>query len=562
MAKQRTEFNFIGGSYNVRSKFVDTQECINLYPEAELPSSKSITCLIGTPGLKSFSNIPIGSIRGLYCTSLNRLFTVCGSGLYEIDIGGNATNLGTLITSDGIVGMVDNGNQLLIVDGFAAYTFDLTNWTSDPQYGIVTPYQDPSVSTIFDRTTMKWNGQTWDGTALDVLTPNIHGAGTFALLGQITICAMPTISTPQPDLFVYNTAIVNPTHCIFKDGYFVINSSGSGRFYISTLATNVGDDNITFGSYEGGLFDPLQYATAEGSPDNLSSIVKTNNELILVGDKSTEIWYNSGAAPFPFQRIQSAFFDIGTVAPYSVVANGNDVFWLGANSQGQGMVMHANGYVPQRISTHSIEYMIGQLNKVNDAVGWTYQQEGHFFYVLTFPSGNRTFVFDITTGLWHERGYWNSYTGANDRHRGVCVSNFNQLVYVGDWENGNIYQLDLNTYTDDGNTIRRIRTCPHIHYQMKRMYYNELEIDMIKGAGLSGIGEGTNPQAMLQWSNDAGFTWSSERWEPIGAIGQYKQRVHWHGLGMTRDRVFRFVITDPVSVIIINAFLYVEVEDD
>ena len=545
--KERSQFNFIGGSYTLRSKFVDTQETVNFYPEMEIPSSKNVTALIGTPGLKLFCTLPSSAgIRGQYATSTNRLFACADNKVYEITTSGAFSVIGQLTTASGLVGMADNGNQLLIVDGIAAYIFDLINWQSDPQYGIVTPFQ-ATVET-FDPTTMSWSQRS-------------HSAGTFTQLTQTTICAQPTTATPNPDLFNYNTTIINPTHCVFKDGFFIINSAGSGRFYISSLATNTGDDNITFGAYEGGLFSPLQYATAEGSPDNLVAIVKTNNEMVLVGDKSTEIWYNSGASPFPFQRMQSAFFDIGTVVKYSVVANGEDVFWLGANSQGQGCVMHANGYIPSRISTHSIEYMIGQLGRIDDAVGWTYQQEGHFFYVLTFPTGNRTFVFDTTTGLWHERGYLNSISGANDKHRGICAVNYNQLVYVGDWQNGNIYQLDLNTYTDNGNLIKRIRTCPHIHYEMKRMFYHEFELDCIKGQGLV-LGQGSDPQAMLKWSNDAGFTWSSERWESVGKMGEYKTRIHWHQLGSSRDRVFQLVVTDPIAWILINAWLDVEVEDD
>ena len=516
----------------MRSKFIDTQECINLYPEMEIPSSKNVTALIGTPGLSLYVTLAgLGGVRGLYQSSDGRFFGVCGNNFYEIKKHA-ATLIGTISSLSGLVSMADNGNQLILVDGVKGYLFDLIDWNTGngPQGG---NYMGPNhwAGTATPTYPIYGGGYSWDGW---------HHAGTFTIISPVSVANGDNISDDYAG-FPCGSKV------IFKDGYFVCNAPGTMKFFISE-------------PYEGALWNALQYASAEGSPDPIVSVCRTNNELYLFGSQSTEVWFNSGAAPFPFQRIQGAFFDIGTVAANSTVTNGNDVFWLGATGEGQGVVMHANGYVPTRISTHSIEYMIAQLGRIDDAVGWTYQQEGHVFYVLTFPTGNRTFVFDLITGLWHERGCYNSVTGVNDKHRGICCSPYNQLVYVGDWQNGNVYRLALDVYTDAGNPIRRVRTSPHIHFQMERLFYHELEFDMVRGQGLVS-GQGNDPQVMLQWSNDGGFTWSTERWEPIGKMGEYKTRIHFHGLGSARDRVFKVVISDPIPVIFMNADIDFDVED-
>jgi hypothetical protein len=262
----------------------------------------------------------------------------------------------------------------------------------------------------------------------------------------------------------------NGTHVIFKDQYFLMNSPNTGRFYASGLL-------------DGLSWDALVFATAEGSPDNIVAIAKTNNELWLFGEQSAEVWYNAGAVDFPFVQIPNAFIDVGTEAPASVAVQGNDIFWLGSNNRGHGIVWHAVGYQPERISTHGIEYIISQMSRSDDAIGYCYQQEGHFFYVLNFPTANRTLVYDQASGLWHERQTYNERTNIGGRDRGSCHTYAFGKHIVGDFTNGNLYELDLDTYTDDGAIIQGIRSMPHAHANMKRIYYYEFEADMEKGVG-------------------------------------------------------------------------------
>jgi hypothetical protein len=246
------------------------------------------------------------------------------------------------------------------------------------------------------------------------------------------------------------------------------------------------------------------------------------------------------------------------VAAFSVAKLDNGLFWLGTDARGQGIVYRANGYTGQRVSTHAIEYAIAQYGNISDAVAYTYQQEGHAFYVLTFPTGNATWVYDVATQAWHERAGWDN--GAFTRHRSNCQCNFIGNTIVGDFENGNIYKMTLDVYADYDEPqkwLRSWRALPSGQNNLKRTAHHSLQLDCESGTGLAD-GQGDDPQVMLRWSDDGGHTWSNEHWSPMGKIGAYYQRVFWRRLGMTlklRDRVYEVSGTDPVKVAIMGAEL-------
>jgi len=249
----------------------------------------------------------------------------------------------------------------------------------------------------------------------------------------------------------------------------------------------------------------------------------------------------------------------GTVAALSVATGGDNLFWLGSSAAGFGQIWMSNNYTPVKISTNSIDHMIDSLPSVTDATAFTYTQEGHIFYVLNFTTGNKTFVYDVSTAEWHERADWDGKKF--NRYAPNCHCLFNDQNLVGDYRNANIYILDLNNYTDNGKIVRRIRTGPHIHSDRKRIFFKEFEIDIERGVGLDGVGPAANPQAFLQWSDDGGFTWSNEYWGQFGGRGQYKTRLHWHRLGYSRDRVFRLTVSDPVKTVLIAARADIGIED-
>jgi hypothetical protein len=259
----------------------------------------------------------------------------------------------------------------------------------------------------------------------------------------------------------------------YIDGYFVFNEPNSQKVWVTSLL-------------DGLSVDPLDFASAEGSPDGLVSLTVSNREIWLFGTNSTEVWYDAGTADFPLQRIQGASNELGCTAPYSVAKMDNTVFWLGADARGRGMVYRANGYVGQRISTHAVEWHIQQYGNLSDAIGYTYQQDGHSFYVLIFPQANTTWVYDLATQAWHERAGW--YNGEFTRHRSNCQMAFNNEIVVGDFENGNIYAFDLDVYADNGaiqRWLRSWRALPPGQNTLLRTTHHSLQLDCETGVGLA-----------------------------------------------------------------------------
>ena len=362
----------------------------------------------------------------------------------------------------------------------------------------------------------------------------------------------------NPDGFIYNATtevfqqITDPdfpgaVKVGYLDGYFVFNEPNSARVWVTSLL-------------DGLSVDPLDFASAEGDPDGLVSLIIDHREAWLFGANSIEVWYNAGQLDFPLQRIQGAFNEIGCEAPYSVAKLDNGLFWLGSDARGRGIVYRANGYTGQRISTHAVEWQIQQYTNMSDAIGYTYQQDGHAFYVLIFPTAQTTWVYDVATGAWHERAGW--FNGDFVRHRSNCQAVYDGQIVVGDFENGNIYAYDMNDYSDNGDVqkwLRSWRALPTGTNNLKRTSQHSLQIDCEAGVGTN-TGQGSDPQMMLRWSDDGGHTWSNEHWTSMGKIGEYYRRVIWRRLGMTlklRDRVYEISGTDPVKLAIMGAELHV-----
>lgn len=252
--------------------------------------------------------------------------------------------------------------------------------------------------------------------------------------------------------------------CCFQDGYFILNEASTQKIWISALN-------------DGTSWNALDYASAEGLPDNLLRVFSTYRELVLMGKRSIEYWYNSGNADFPFERIDGAFVEIGLHARASAAFLDATIFWLADDLTAR----YLEGYNPIVISTPQIEYQWSKYDKTDDAIGYAYIEEGHAFYVLTFPTENATWVFDASTQLWHERRSY-PVTTAN-RHRSNCYAYFEGKHLVGDYENGKIYEMDLGSYTDDDYEIVRQRRAKAVTEDRKYLFHHKLEIDIEGGVG-------------------------------------------------------------------------------
>lgn len=323
------------------------------------------------------------------------------------------------------------------------------------------------------------------------------------------------------------------------DGFMVYNQPGTQNWGATSL-NSVSSPALSVGK-------------KDGAPDNLVSIIVNNREVFLLGDSTGEVWVDVGTFPFPFARVPGTSMQHGVAAVNTVSPLGNSFAFVSQDKRGQGIIVVMNGYQPQEISNHAVTNSIAN-QYIGDAVAFTYQLEGHEFYVVTFPSVNITWVYDAASGAWHKWLKWSN--GAYSRHPANCQALFQGLVLVGDYQNGSIYALDNNTYTDNGATIRRLRRCPHITSDLNQQFFERLQIQFQPGVGLT-TGLGKDPQAMLQWSNDGGQTYRQEHWRSIGKIGNYMNRAIWRKLGTARDRVFQVVVTDPIKAVIVSSNLEV-----
>lgn len=317
----------------------------------------------------------------------------------------------------------------------------------------------------------------------------------------------------------------------YLDGYNIFSTPNSGQFFLSSLLD--ADD-----------FDALDFATAESSPDHLVRVYVDHRELWLFGTHSTEVWINTGAGDFPFERQAGSILERGCAAALSVSKLDNTVFWLGEDR----IVYRAQGYTPQRVSTHAIEQRLTEADADDladaRAVSWT--QDGHAYYALTVPDTG-TYVYDAATGLWHER---QSYQREVWRAVGGCLAYGRWLV--GDDRTGVLYELDPSYYAEGSDPLTCTADSPPVHADGQKVFMSRLQIDCETGVGLN-TGQGSDPQMSLQWSDDGGRTWSPERWATMGAIGRYRTRVKWHRLGSFRERVLRVSISDPVPIAITSA---------
>jgi hypothetical protein len=326
----------------------------------------------------------------------------------------------------------------------------------------------------------------------------------------------------------------------YMDGYHIFGRSGTGQFYISAIS-------------DATSYDALDFATAEGNPDDLLRVWVDHQQLWLIGSSSMEVWSDTGAALFPFERLPGAVIDRGTAAAASVAKLADTFAWLGDDL----IVYRAEGYQPVRISTHPVEQAIAGYSAVSDAIAFSYSMDGHSYYVLTFPTALATWVYDASTGLWHERDSRVSAASIG-RWRATCYAKAYGKHLIGDYSTGTVWELSTSVYAEASESLVRTIQCPPLYSEGKRAFMYSLEVDMEVGVGLAS-GQGSDPMVMLQWSDDGGRTWSAEitagMGTSIGAIGEYRTRVTFNRLGSFRQRTLRLSVSDPVKCVIygINA---------
>jgi hypothetical protein len=333
----------------------------------------------------------------------------------------------------------------------------------------------------------------------------------------------------------------------FQDGYLIFNRTGTNSFFISDLY------DVTF---------PALNETAKtGNSDLLVSVVSISRQLYLLGTNTTEIWWNQGASgSSPFARQEGRFSQVGCASPHSIAVLAEQFYWLGSNAQGTGIVYTIENSLPKRISTHAVEYDIqNAVGNIGLSTAFAYQSEGHYFYCLNVPGTNCTWVYDAVTQQWHKREDWPE--GVEGRWYAETHCLLNDVHIVGDYRNGNIYQLDLDTYTDNGDPKYYIRQTPHIAANLNNVFYHLLEVDFQFGVGLveNGTNVSTDPRVTLYISNDGGLTWKNPIYAKLGKIGKYLTRARFDRLGYARDRVFKVVVTEATKLQMLMAMMDIEI---
>jgi Phage stabilisation protein len=397
---------------------------------------------------------------------------------------------------------------------------------------------------------------TWAGTSLGSIAPGINTPVSMQDNGLDLIIVDGTPGGWDVTLGTNAFAPISDPSGMFAgadrvdylDTYLLFNKPSTPQFYIS------GSLAITF--------DPLDFANKESYSDLLVTLCVAKREVWLLGQRTTEIWWNSGpvqvgteVATFPFSEVQSVFVDHGCAAKYSVANYDNSVFWLTQDRQGHGFVMMGAGYQTQRVSTYAIEAEIAGYATIHDAIGFCYQLAGHTFYVLTFPTADKTWCYDVGTKLWHQWA-WIDSNGDEHRHRANCFWPCNDTLVVGDWQNGNLYALRNDVFTDNGGPIKRVRTYPHLVADGRRVFYREFVADVEAG----NLGD-AETLLSLRWSNDRGHSYGSPVTQSSVSAGQYLTSAQWQRLGMARDRVFEISWTGGGLRALQGAWITAEIAD-
>jgi hypothetical protein len=492
---------------------------------------------------------------------------------------GSGTVLSATITTAGTGYAVNDTISVLGgVYGNSPATFTVTSVTAGAVTGLTQTFSGAYTSLPINPVSTSTNNAGTGLTLTLTFGTGTGNTGNYVINNSQTVASRTMYALNFSVLPTTDGAFTGATVVDTVDNYFVYNDPNTQQWAASNVLSP-----ITYS---------LSFASKFTGPDNLVSLICDHGQVYLLGENTSEVWADVGTFPFPFQRIPGSASQQGIVSPFSISRLGNSFAYLSKNNRGQAEIVMMNGYFPTRISTHAVENtLVNQY--VGDAVAYTYQLEGHEVYVISFPTLDLTWAYDITTGMWH-KWLWVDNNNVYHRHRTQCSAFFQGKVLAGDWENGQIYQLDLNNYTDNGGTIRRLRRAPHLVTDLQRQYFDEFQIQFQPGVGTTGISKDafqntsnplyiyasqilnitpqeiltignlnqinditptTNPQAMLRWSNDGGSTWSKEYWSSIGQLGKYKNRIIWRRLGWSRDKVFEVVVTDPIKAVIVSANL-------
>lgn len=334
---------------------------------------------------------------------------------------------------------------------------------------------------------------------------------------------------------------------VYVDGYYLVNRKGTGQIWRSDFQN-------------GSSWDGLAFDSAGSNPDNIVGMEAYNKDVYTLGELSSEVWVNAGLPTFNFVPIEGAFLETGIVGPHASAATNNAIFWLGRDKDGKGRVFQVVSRSPSTVSNSAIIRSFRSWGDLSDVISFSYEQEDHSFVVFTSPSANKTLVYDSTTGQWHERS--SRVDGVDGRWRANCHCFFDNKNLVGDFRNGKIYEVDLDTYEEDGEDLISVRRTPVMRDDQRRITVSRLQVVTDPGVGVStGDDQDMDPKMSFRFSRDAGRTWITGDYMSMGKIGETENRAQVWQLGQGRNWVFEISVSARVKRIILGATAEVTIDN-
>lgn len=518
------DFSFVGGDNTTANPFQDRQVCINWYPEISASkASKTAASLLVCPGLIQLLAAPTGGAPG---------FSPAMSAWPQPYTGPFLPVRGCWV--------LPGKTQALAIIARNCYLLTRVSEGSSTLPAVITMAQVGTLNSAEGPVHIRDNGI--GGAAVIVDGPNYY---------IYTVATQTLVAGNDP-------AWLGSTTVAFIDGWWIFNQPKTPKFY-----TNAQPYSTTFNASLFNLKDAYS--------DNLEAVWENKEELWLPGQETTEVWYNAGGQYFPFQRLVGTLLQVGCKAPHSIArlstAGQDGLIWFGRSDRGENVVVRTKGFTAETVSSPAVSDEIATYSKTNDAVGYTYQEDTHEFYVLNFPTADRTWVYDASMPpelAWHRRLSYDPYAGQFHRHRSNCYMNFAGNRIVGDYQNGALYQLTRSVQNDAGWPLYGRRRAPIIWDKETRgrVFTSSLQVDFAPGQGTAS-GLGADPMASLAISRDAGANLGTP-YEPaptntfpapMGAIGQTLNRTMWRKLGWSRGSVMQLDVIAPVNRDITGATL-------
>lgn len=354
------------------------------------------------------------------------------------------------------------------------------------------------------------------------------------------------------------------THCGMLDGFIWALDPTSSSLWVSA-------------PFDATTFPALQMRDL--APDPWRAGLTVGRQLLLCGAATSELWYNAGTYPFPFAPNPSGAFGIGIAAPRSLTGLGDGAIWVARSKDGQGDVVVLEGSTPRSVASQAVRNALAGYSRIDDAIGTVYEDRGHVFYVLTFPTANATWCYDASTTLWHERGSWDATANRFEqwgctwhvfvRGSHVWLSLRDGLLYEtsSEYVDYDIAGPRTQDSSDNFRPIRRVRQSPPLWQDGARFFVSAFTLLVETGLGKTPTVEdpdvienyqgGTfNPKVLLEYSDDGGKTWVDAGLRKAGKVGEYSiEPPTWRRLGSSFNRVFRVTMTDPIQWRILGADL-------